>query len=101
MLALTLGSIVLSRQCNAVCQIGESGVCYEQYTIGNRPGWSIIFRDGGYDGFSPDEVNRFLYITGEISNSVSRYQFQNVRKLIRDYNCGLFTMAFKRELELQ
>lgn len=101
MSALKIGSIVIAWKCTGVCQTGEPGVCYEEYTIGNRPGWSIIFRDGGYDGFSPDDVNRFLHVTGKVSDSVARYRFQNVQKLMRDYDNGIFEMAFKRELELQ
>ncbi len=40
--------------------IGTLGVCYETYEIGNREGAAFIFENGYYDGFAPDEQEKFL-----------------------------------------
>lgn len=84
----------MAKRDSGVCRAGEHGVCYEVYTIGGRPGWSILFERGGYDGFSPSDVFRFLDITGKICAEVACYEFTNVNRLTRDYSEGRFADAF-------
>src|SRR3712207_272702 len=82
---LRVGSLVVAKRASGVCAAGEPGVCYERYRIGERPGWSIIFQPGHYDGFSPEEVALFLHLTGRVAPQVQSYRFINVGQLTRDY----------------
>jgi hypothetical protein len=91
-----VGSTVVAKRATGVCEIGEAGVCYEVYTLDNRPGYSIIFQSGRYDGFSPGEVATMLRVTGRC-DALAGYQFRNVQQLIRDYEAGLFAPAFAQQ----
>lgn len=66
---------------------GARGVCYEVYRIGHRPGWSFVFKNGNYDGFSPCEVVQFLRVVG---HSGLRYSFRDVGRLAADFRDGHF-----------
>lgn len=95
---LRVGSLAIAKRTTGVCDVGERGVCYEEYTIGNRPGWSFIFESGRYDGFSPDEVELILEITGDICPDVADYEFQSVGRLMADFRHRRFAPAFQPEL---
>ena len=92
---LQVGSIVIAKRETAVCNVGERGVCYEVYELGGRPGWSFIFEQGSYDGFSPDDVDLILEVTGEVCQEVVGYQFKNVGRLCEDFQQGRFASAFR------
>lgn len=94
---LAVGSRVIAKRTTGVCDAGERGVCYEAYTLGNRPGWSFLFESGRYDGFSPDDVALILEVTGEVCREVADYEFQNVMRLIADFHRGRFAPAFPPE----
>jgi hypothetical protein len=94
MTELQVGSIVIARRETTLCKAGEPGVCYEVYTLARRPGWSIIFERGAYDGWSPDEFALCLFSTGQVCQDVASYQFSNVTALRRDYEAGCFDSAF-------
>jgi hypothetical protein len=66
---------------SGVCEVGERGVCYEVYTLENRPGYSFIFETGRYDGFSPHDVELFLTLTDTVCPAVTSYQFTDVLQL--------------------
>ena len=73
---------------------GEPALCYEEYTLGGRPGWSFIFPNGAHDGFSPGDLALF---GGQYRGTAARYQgytFRNVTQLLADYRRGYFTQAF-------
>jgi hypothetical protein len=96
-LTLRVGSLVTAQRTTAVCDAGERGVCYERYTLDNRPGWSILFESGRHDGFSPEEVALILEITGEVCPEVADYVFQSVMRLMSDYRRARFAPAFPSE----
>jgi hypothetical protein len=89
-----VGTIVTAARSSGVCRAGERGVCYEVYSLARRPGYGIIFEHGGYDGFSPEDVQAFLHVTDRVCPSVAGYQFTNVVRLKRDFEAGRFTAAF-------
>lgn len=73
------------------------GVCYEVYDRGKgEEGVSIIFENGKYDGFSPDEQREILIPIG-ISEDLMNYGFKNVGKLTEDFRKGLFNVALKNK----
>jgi hypothetical protein len=76
-----------------VCAAGECGVCYEVYQLGGRPGYSILFEGGRYDGFSPLAVEMLLDVTGRVCPEVAGYAFGNVTRLARDFEAGRFAAA--------
>lgn len=86
--AIQVGSLALATRASGVCDVGERGVCYEVYELGGRPGYSFLFEQGRYDGFSTEDVALFLTITGEICAAVADYQFTNVVRLSRDVAQG-------------
>jgi len=71
--AIQVGSLALATRASGVCDVGERGVCYEVYVLGQRPGFSFLFEQGRYDGFSPEDVALFLTITGEVCAAVAKY----------------------------
>jgi hypothetical protein len=91
---LRVGSLAIAKRTTGVCDAGERGVCYEEYTIGNRPGWSFIFESGRHDGFSPDEVELILEITDDLCPEVADYEFTSVLRLMADFRRGRFAPAF-------
>jgi len=91
---LQVGSLVIARRNSGVCAAGERGVCYEVYTLDGRPGYSILFQTGRYDGLSSDDVAKFLDVTGQVCPGVADYRFTNVTQLARDFAAGRFAAAF-------
>lgn len=96
-LNLAVGSRVIAQRTTGVCDAGERGVCYEAYTLGNRPGWSFLFESGRHDGFSPDDVALILEVTGEVCPDVADYEFQSVMRLMANFRRGRFAPAFPPE----
>lgn len=90
---IRVGSIAIATRRTGVCDAGERGVCYEVYSLHQRPGYSFIFELGRYDGFSPEEVALMLQLTGEVCDAVAGYQFVNVTHLDADFRRGLFDVA--------
>ena len=84
---MRIGTVVLLKEACLGNSINSKGICYNVYNLSNRPGYSVIFENGEYDGFSPDECNRFLE---EVMDTPFTYNFTNVMKLSRDYDNGIF-----------
>ncbi len=91
---IRVGTLVVARRASGVCAAGERGVCYERYRLDGRPGYGILFQGGGYDGFSPTDVELFLDVTGQVCAEVAGYRFANVTQLRRDFEQGRFAAAF-------
>ncbi len=68
---------------------GTIGVCYEEYNLGEPGAGSVIFPNGQYDGFSPDDQELFLEEVG-FNAEISNYNFTNVMQLSRDFDAGVF-----------
>jgi hypothetical protein len=47
---IRVGTLAIVKKDSAICSVGEIGVCYDMYTLGNRPGYSFIFEKGGLAG---------------------------------------------------
>jgi len=91
---IQIGTVAIATRASGVCDVGEVGVRYEVYTLGNHPGYSFIFERGRYDGFSPEDVEMFLSVTHTVCDKVADYQFTNVTRLLRDFCLGRFVAAF-------
>jgi hypothetical protein len=76
-----MGSIAITKRGCSEWSVNEAGVCYEVYEREGRAGYGF-FEKGGYDGFSPEDVERFLHITGERSAVLADYQFTDVGRLL-------------------
>ena len=94
---LRVGSLVVAKKLSGVCDPGERGVVYEAYELGRRPGWSVIFQSGRHDGFSPCDIDFFLDVTGEVSEELTGYAFENVTRLAADFGRGHFAPALGAE----
>ena len=90
---IQVGSLAIATRASGVCDVGERGVCDDVYARGGRPGYSFLFEQGRSDGFSPEDVARFLTITGEVCAAVAEYQFTTVTRLQRDWAQGRFAAA--------
>lgn len=97
---MDIGTLVVAKHDTAVCKTGEVGVCYEKYQLDGREGHGFIFEHGGYDGFSPEEVEQFLTIITTEGGALTHYSFTNVGKLMQDYRDGEFTACFQAAKEL-
>ena len=54
----------------------------------------ILFENGDFDGFSPDDIEMFCYsITVDVSVPFE-YQFKNVIQLDLDFSSGVFDQMF-------
>ena len=93
-LSIQVGTVAVATRTTGVCDADEPGVCYEIYELGGRPGYSFIFRSGRYDGFSPDDVDKFLHVTNKVCMATAEYQFRNVNRLVLDFTAGFFDPAF-------
>ncbi|KJG37768.1 hypothetical protein UA32_12505 [Photobacterium angustum] len=72
-------------------------VVYEHYKVGNDHfGISLISELGCYDGFSEKCLEIFSVTPVRFEKSCSNYQFENVNKLIIDFDKGRFDKAFKK-----
>lgn len=91
---IQVGTLAIATKNTAICRAGELGVCYELYTIGDRPGYSFIFERGGYDGFSPEDVEMFLETTSVVFRSIESYCFTDVGQLLKNFLAGGFSEAF-------
>lgn len=92
---MRVGTVVKLKRSCLNNEAGAVGVCYEEYDIGHK-GFSFIFENGNYDGFSyPDETDAFLEKVG-FSDDVAGYAFQNVMRLSDDFSRGYFDNALKR-----
>lgn len=92
-MSIQVGTLAIAKRDSSVCKEGEYGVCYEVYRLGDRPGYAFIFEHGGYDGFSPFDVEMFLEVTELVVPSVADYEFANVGRLVQDYRAGRFAEA--------
>ena len=45
---------------------------------------------GGYDGFTVDEVDRDLLLTGDVAQTALGYRYSNVLALVEDWRRGVF-----------
>jgi len=90
---ISVGSVAIAKRSSGVCDPGDLGVCYEVYELDGRPGYSFIFERGRYDGFSPEDVELFLFICFT-EPSIAGYEFTNVLQLVRDFCAGRFAAAF-------
>jgi hypothetical protein len=69
---------------------GEVGWVYEAYTIGSHRGVSVIFENGGYDGFGQEDADLFLedlHVLGELYSS---YTYNHISDVTRDYRKGFW-----------
>ena len=99
-LDIDIGTLVIAKRPFLQCQIGAFGVCYERYHLGNTPGWSFIFENGDYDGFSADDVRFALYLPDAHSQHLAHYNFRNVVQLQKDFDGGVFELAFAQARDL-
>jgi hypothetical protein len=75
------------------CRAEEAGVCFA--VSGKET--AFIFERGGCGGFTPDEVRKFLDVSGLVSKPVVGYEFENVGQLDADYRAGRFSAAFEEQ----
>ena len=92
---IRVGTLAVAKRDSGVCREDDLGVCYEVYTLNGRPGYAFIFERGGFDGFSPRDVEMFLEPLELVVPSVASYQFTNVLKLVRNYRTGRFAEALR------
>jgi hypothetical protein len=57
-------------------------------------GYAFIFEKGGYDGFSLDEIEVFLQVTGERSEMLAGYEFKDVGRFSAEHAAGVFQSTF-------
>ena len=92
---LIVGDVVILKDSLLMmsCPIGTKGCVYEEYDIGDGPGAGVIFENGTYDGFSPEDQESFFDFVAHC-DECEDYVFRNVMQLSRDYDKGLFLPAF-------
>lgn len=89
---LEVGDVVVLKVPCLGNEPGTKGVVYELYNLGYGESASIIFENGEYDGFGPDEQGDMLTYLDHIE-TLEHYQFTNVMKLWIDFDEGVFKSA--------
>ena len=79
---------------SACAQGRQPGDGEEDHRLYDRAGWGIIFESGRHNGLNACEVEWFLTVTGEACEWLEGYAFENVRRLVEDFDRGLFAPAF-------
>lgn len=87
---LPLGARVYARTDSGICDKGSRGLVVEEYWMGERDGRTILFENGGYDGFSPEDIGHFVIAEGSIDSKLAHYCFQSVGRLSVEFHSGLF-----------
>lgn len=93
---LSVGSRVYCARTCGIAKAEEPGIVYESYTLGGRKGVSIIFENGGYDGFSPEDCAIFILPEGSSCPKASAYHFSNVGQLANDHRAKKFDFSSHR-----
>ncbi|OUX84031.1 MAG: hypothetical protein CBB95_17760 [Alteromonas sp. TMED35] len=76
--------------------VGAKGVVFEHYTIGDRPGLSVLFENGRYDGFSEFCLEVIGVNTITTTRYLQNYEFVSVLQLQEDFERGFFDAALQR-----
>lgn len=87
---LVVGQIVYLNREMLGEPVGSKGFVYEVYQDfedHNLNAVSIIFQNGGYDGFSFEDQKLFLEV-GRVDPRYSTYEFKNVNQVWKDYRDG-------------
>lgn len=74
-------------------KVGTIGVVYENYFNGV----SIMFPNGQYDGFSPEEQKYYLKFTGIIDPDMEDYKFLSIIRTSLEFDNGKFDYIFKNK----
>jgi len=97
---INVGTRCKAKRNSGICKRGEIGVCYEVYTRSNTDpydlGFSFIFYNGGYDGWSTTDIDAGLLIIPGIVPSLADYNFANVSQLRIDFQRGVFSDAWEQ-----
>ena len=88
-----LGARVFAIRACGVCEAGEAGLVVEAYELGGRPGRTILFERGEYDGFSPDDLAMITLPLGSVDPKAAAYRFAGVGRLSDDMRRGAFDFA--------
>lgn len=92
-----VGAVVVIARASAINRANEIGVVYEHYRIGHD-GISIIFEGGGYDGFSPRDLEAFgvsrIAADEPIDTGAAKYRYRTANRLQADFQTGKFAAAF-------
>lgn len=82
---MKVGTIVSLKESLLGNSEGTKGFVYYNYGEGVQ----IIFANGEYDGFDPEEQSKYLSVIG-FDEQVALYNFRNVIQLGRDFEKGVF-----------
>lgn len=95
---IIVGTLVVAKRRTRICEQGERGVCFDVYDFGkiDFEGYSIIFQNGGYEGFTPNEVDRDLQILDRVDDAIANYEYANARQLMMDFKNGVFDIVWQR-----
>ena len=93
---LRVGSLVVAKKATDVCHPGEVGVVFEEYRLHDHAAWGTIFESGRHNGFNACKVQWFLRVTGEVCEQLERYGFENIRRLDKDFESGVFAPGFRK-----
>ena len=92
---LEVGQVVVACRATGVCAQGERGLVVGTYTLNGRPGWTIMFRNGRHDGWSPCDAGLFLQ-AGPVVAGLTDYRYGHISQVRKDLDAGLFDAAFKQ-----
>ena len=90
---LAVGQQVAARRATDVCRAGEQGVVVEACALNGRPGWTVLFEQGGVDGFTPCDAGLWLE-PGPVLAEAAGYVYSSRARLTDDWRKGRFASVF-------
>ena len=93
---LAVGDLVMVVQPSGVNGPYARAVVVERYELAERPGWTLLFEDGRFNGFSPLDCETFNVVRLGHLCALETYRFRSATHLTRDWRAGVFAAAWPK-----
>jgi hypothetical protein len=99
--ALRVGDLVDVGRASGINPANARGVVVEHYWLKEhgvaRDGWTLLFENGGADGFSPQDCALFNVRKVGHEPQLADYRFISMTRLARDVRDGVFQGVWRRD----
>jgi hypothetical protein len=97
---LQVGDVVTVGRACMGSPAGARAVVVERYELvekgTRRPGWTLLFENRSFDGFSPTDCEAFEVRKVGHEAALAGYRFTNAARLHQDWYAGVFANVWAR-----